>query len=358
MRRLAAVAVALLGAALAAGCFEGKADVTLNGDGKGKIVGEMTFQDIPPWTRRKAGGDAQATDLDDPATRMKEIVSKILKSSRGIKAWKDVSFKRLEDQRIWFRGTAYFEDLSAVKIWPDDAKTRAAFGPEGDKVLVLVLNRPGADADDGKRKSSRTLDAERLANRIKNMRADYREARGPVGIEVGSMKLDLRFELPALPAEVQGLEQQGHTVVFSTTGNELLRHMDSMVADNTYLRDLSVAKQSLGRRMLGKVLSAKVFSQKGEVWARVPAPARDRFDYAAEVEAAKAAQKDMLVQLGLAEAKPSSRSSKTPSGGRSAEDDGTKDGPGKGPSKPDPSRPPSLPVPKKLPRIPAPILLF
>ena len=41
--------LAILAAAfLAAGCFEGKADVTLNADGTGKIVGDITFRGAPP----------------------------------------------------------------------------------------------------------------------------------------------------------------------------------------------------------------------------------------------------------------------------------------------------------------------
>jgi len=327
-------------AALAAGCFEGKADITLNPDGTGRIVGEITFQATGPWAVRSTSkSDLQP---DDPETQMKEIVRTILKSSRGIEAWKDVSFKRLPDDRIQFKGTAYFEDISKVKIHPDDARSRAAFGPEGDKVLMLILHRP----EDTGRTSRRRYSAESLAARMKSMRRSFREARGPIGLHLANMTLHLRFHVPGVPNEVKGLEQSGRALTFSTTGPQLIRHMDSLVANHAELRRMAMAGQSLSGRSLGKAISRKVFSQKGEVWAKMTGHFRPRFDYGTEVEAAEDGEKEMLVKLGLEEERTSRSSSKRTS--RSGKDTPKKDAP----------KLPKLPFPKKPPSIPAPILPF
>ena len=353
MARPATTCIVIAAIALAAGCFEGKADVTLNPDGTGKIVGEITFQPTGPWAVRTTSDTN--LQLNDPETRMKEVVLKILKSSRGIEAWKDVSFKRLPDDRIQFKGTAYFEDISKVRIHPDDAKSRAAFGPEGDKVLMLILHRP--KDNDAQRTSRRRYTAKSLAARMKSMRLSYRETKGPISLRFASMKLDLRFHVPGVPDDVKGLEQAGRTLTFSTTGPQLLRHMDSLMTNNAYLRQMVVTGQSLSGRMLGKALSNKVFSQRGKVWARMTGHFRPRINYETEVEAAKAQEKEMLINLGLEEKRPSRtpRSSrsipKRPSGSK-------KDDAKQGDPKKDGKKPPSLPIPKKLPSIPTPILPF
>jgi len=345
MARPTTVCAVVAAAALAAGCFEGKADITLNPDGTGKIVGEITFRPTGPWAvRRTSKSDLQP---DDPETQMKEIVRTILKSSRGVEAWKDVSFKRLPDDRIQFKGTAYFEDISKVKIHPDDARSRAAFGPEGDKVLLLILHRP----EDTGRMSRRRYSAESLAARMKSMRRSFREARWPIGLHLADMELDLRFHVPGVPNEVKGLEQLGRALTFSTTGPQLIRHMDSLVANHAELRRMAMAGQSLSGRSLGKAISSKVFSQKGEVWAKMTGHFRPRFDYETEVEAAEDGQKEMLVKLGLEEERTSRSSSKRTTG--SSKDTSKKTTPTK-----DDPRLPGLPFPKKPPSIPAPILPF
>ncbi len=347
MARPATACIVIVATALAAGCFEGKADVTLNPDGTGKIVGEITFQPTGPWAGRTASDPNLR--LNDPEARMKEVVLKILKSSRGIEAWKDVSFKRLPDDRIQFKGTAYFDDISKVRIYPDDVKSRAAFGHEDDKILMLILHRP--KDKDARRTSRRTYTAESLAARMKSMRRSYREAKGPIGLQLASMKLDLRFHVPGVPNDAKGFEQVGRTLTFSTTGPQLLRHMDSLVANSATFRQMAATGQSLSGRMLGRSLSSKVFSQRGEVWARMTGHLRPRFDYETEVEAAEDGEKEMLIKLGLEEKRTSRSSSKRPSG--SKPDDARKDDSKKGGKKP-----PSLPIPRKLPSIPAPILPF
>ena len=339
MARPTTACVLIAGAALVAGCFEGKADITLNPDGTGRIVGEITFQATGPWAVRSTSKpDLQP---DDPETQMKEIVRTILKSSRGIEAWKDVSFKRLPDDRIEFKGTAYFEDISKVKIHPDDAKSRAAFGPEGDKALLLVLHRPGDGDTD--RTSRRRYTAESLAARMKSMRRSFRETRGPIGLHLADMTLDLRFHVPGVPNEVKGLEQLGRALTFSTTGPHLIRHMDSLVADYAELRRMAMAGQSLSGRSLGKAISSKVFSQKGEVWAKMTGHFQPRFDYPTEVKAAEDGEKGMLVKLGLEEKRTSS----------SGKDTSKKTAPKK-----DAPPLPRLPFPKKPPSIPTPIFPF
>lgn len=353
MRGLAIGVAAVLAAALVAGCFEGKADVHLNPDGTGKIVGQMAFRPVEPWASR-ASADEAATAVNDPEAQAKEIVSKILKSSRGVKAWKDVSFRRTEDGRIEFKGTAYFTKLSDVKIWPDKAKRRASFGPEGDEVRLLVLNRPGVggDDEDSPRRATRKWDADKLAAAIKGLRREYAESRAKASAEVMGLALDLKFHVPGLADTVRGLTQDGRALAFSTSASELLRYLDGQVADNAVLREMVLARESLRERDVQDALSRRVFAQKGEVWARLSGRFLKAFDYDAEFQAAKDGQRAMMEKLGLAEARASG-TTRPPAGESPKKEAPKKDAPPKKDA--GDRKPPSVPLPKDLPSIPVPI---
>ncbi|MCX5682063.1 MAG: hypothetical protein NT049_00025 [Planctomycetota bacterium] len=138
---------AILAAALVAGCFEGKAEFDLNPDGSGKVVADFLFPSRAPWLLKKAAphpadpSAAAAEPAANPEEDMNDCVGAFIKKSTGIDAWKDVSFQRAADGRIQFKGTAYFKDLTKVKVFPDDRAGRISFGPDGTTALTLILNR-------------------------------------------------------------------------------------------------------------------------------------------------------------------------------------------------------------------------
>ena len=96
------------------GCFDTTEDFTINPDGSGKVVHECTFQ---PVNLNLGNNDNQ-----DPGVVLTNAIREVLENSKGVEAWRDVSFKTLDDGRTYFKGTAYFKDpFQAGHPEPDDA---------------------------------------------------------------------------------------------------------------------------------------------------------------------------------------------------------------------------------------------
>jgi hypothetical protein len=351
MRVLARLAAVLAAAALAAGCFEGKADFNLNPDGSGKVVGELLFPSRAPWLQKRyssrpADPNAPPEPAADPEDEMRECVTAIIKRSAGIDAWKDVSFQRAADGRVQFKGTAYFKDLTKVRIYPDD-RTRITFGPDGTTALLLLLNRAKPAAEPPR--SSATKSTEDLTKRIKELRDRYQQTKSAVTTDLVGMKLDLVFHAPGTLEEARGLDQQGMTLSYALDGTRVVQAMDSQMNDGVLLRQWAAAGKSLAVK---EVMNDRLFAVKGEVWARWKGPFKSRFDYQAEMEAAKKAQPQMIQKLGLDKPRDtSSRPSPAPAkDSQPAKKDAV---PAKAPAAP--KGPPSLQMPGAPPAIPTPL---
>lgn len=375
MRALWVVGAVLAASALAAGCFEGKADLALNPDGTGKIVGDLTFTLEPPWTGPKraapvppksgAAAPAAATPAPEeppkpPEDQMKDVVYNILKRSAGIDAWKDVSFELAGANRVHFKGTAYFKNLSKVRIYPDASRTGIGFGSDGGNGLMLVLNSP-KEADTAV-KPGREIPADEMAKRLKEERTRWQSVRGTIALYVSGLKLDLAFNTPGTPAEVRGLEQKGPVLSFSMDSAKLMQTFDAVMADNATLRRMVAAGERLGSTggQFDAALNKRFFGgAKGECWARILGPFTPRFDYAAEADAARKAQNEMLANLGLEKprptkpaAKPADPAPKKPTDTPAKNPAGT---PAKKPA--DPGLPGKIPsIPREMPNIPTPIV--
>jgi len=329
------LAAGLVASVLAVGCFEGKARLTLNPDGSGKIAGEFTFPIASPWVpARKAPGD----ELKTPEEETKDIVTSILKRSPGVDAWKDVSFERLPGDRIHFKGTAYFKELAKVKIFPD-TRPRAGFAADGPDVLMLILTR--AADEESQNKPFRAMTGDEIARALKQARDQYRRARPSLASSLTGLKFDLTFDSPGTPAEVHGLVQEQGLLAASVDGPRILKAVDGLFDDTAALRERIVRGDTVSSRTLSDFVRQRLFVSKGEVWAKMNGPFRTRFDYAAEVAAVRKSLPEMMTQLGLDDPKPPAKPapSKTAPPAKPAE-----------PSK----KPPPGSVPKDLPKVPPP----
>jgi hypothetical protein len=348
MRGTLVLASSLLAGLLAAGCFEGKADFTFNPDGSGKVVGDITFPLDVPWVPAKK---TAADELKTPDEQMKDVASQILKRSTGIETWKDVSFERVGDDHVRFKGTAYFKDATKVKIFPD-VRPRVGFGPDAD-AMMLILTR-SADREEDKTLKRRALSTEEMSKALKEERLTYAKVRGTYAMQLTGMKMGLTFDLPGMPGELHGLAEQDGRLATAVDGQRILLALDALVADNAYLRELILSGGALSTKLLSDEVKMRLFSPKGEAWAKVVAPLRVRFDYKAEVDAAKKAYPEMMVKLGLDAPKPVRPPVTPPT--RPATPPKTSDTPKKGA---DGSLPKGLPkMPANPLSIPAPILPF
>ena len=115
---------------LLTGCFETKDEFTLNPDGSGKVIHECTFQQV------NLGGDNEATE-----DSLKEAIGKVITEAKGVEAWRDVTYKRLDDGRLFFKGTAYFTNLNTLDI-PNQTMLEFDWRKSGGgAVLTLRTNK-------------------------------------------------------------------------------------------------------------------------------------------------------------------------------------------------------------------------
>ncbi len=93
-------------ALLTGGCIQIEEEFSINPDGTGKVkyVSETNY--------------AFTLNSDNETEKEKALatVRDILEKSKGVSAWKDVSYKIMGEDRIKFTGTAYFKDISKLKI--------------------------------------------------------------------------------------------------------------------------------------------------------------------------------------------------------------------------------------------------
>jgi len=365
MRALWGVGAVLAASVLAVGCFEGKADLALNPDGTGKIVGDLTFTLESPWTGPKrqtparsgasaspAPAPAPEAEAKPPEEQMKEVVYNILKRSSGIDAWKDVSFELVGTKRVHVKGTAYFKTLSKVRIYPQSGRESIGFGSDGGNGMMLVLSSP-KEAAEAATKPGREIPAEELAKRLKEERDKYQAVRGTMALAISGLKCDLAFNTPGTPTDVRGLEQKGPVLSFSVDETRLMQSLDAVMADNATLRRMVATGERLastGGQFEAAIEKRFFGGAKGECWARIMPPFTPRFNYATEAEAARKAQNEMMASLGLEKPRPV----RSPTKAADAPAKKPADTPARKPA--DPGLPGKIPsIPREMPNIPTPI---
>jgi len=268
---------------MAVGCFESKQDYTLNPDGSGKVVCEVIFQKM---------SDKPPSDAD-----LQNFLRQSLGRCCGVDAWKDLAIVREADGHIRFQGTAYFKDLAALKIEPGGLESPVMAKDEKGNLVLTMGGKEEAAAPV-------TLSEEEIAERIAAGRAAYQEGRPMMQALLEATKTSFRFQLPAKAEEVVNLEKEegnerGARLVID--GAKLVEAMDRLAADNAAMRELVAAGETLrdGGPVTSKLLNEKLFGRKDVMWVRMGGEAKPQFDYAAEVEAAKAGEAEMMKRLGL-----------------------------------------------------------
>ena len=135
IRKSIAFALAL-SLALLAGCVQVRDEYTLNPDGSGKVK----VSRLEPAGMTLMGGGGQL----NPEAEVLTVAKKLVAESKGIDAWKDVSWKIAKDGRIQVTGTAYFKDINKLAFGSKEGRARLE-KLEGGK-LVLVFGKGSGKA--------------------------------------------------------------------------------------------------------------------------------------------------------------------------------------------------------------------
>lgn len=291
-RLFSALLAAILGVAFA-GCLESDENYTLNPDGRGKVVIAATISD--PASMFGADDD----DKPDPKEKVDAFVRDILESSTGVETWKDISCRVLPDDKIEFKGTAYFRDLNELKIHQVSSSNTFIRQENPDGTWSIVLKQDPKEEQENM-SAPENLSEEEITARVDSMRSQYEVGRSMMGPILEGIKQRYVFTVPATPSEYSTftrLPKGGYEYVMS--GRKVLALMDSIASSDAFWRQAVISGESSGISPdRQKELTRMMFGEGGIPMLKVKG-GKELFNYDAEVKAARKKYPVLLKKFGI-----------------------------------------------------------
>ena len=293
IRRLITGMATLGFAFLLSACYETKQEFTLNPDGSGKVRHECSFQNITLSANNE-------NDISEEA--LQAAISKIITDSKGVDAWTDVSFKRLEDDRMWFCGTAYFKKLDDLEI-PNQSILKFAWENRGDDKADLTLNLKKSENPKAKPDASKLTPDER-AKKIKDERAKFKQSKPMFAAMLGSLKQTVSFKLPGRVAGSSNFKPTATgTLDLNFEGAKMIDALEKLInEDDSWLANNGFTPQDTP--VLDNELGGLLFGEKATVKATVSDASTPLFNYATEVSAALKGTEALQKRLGAVSIAP------------------------------------------------------
>lgn|GEM_PF-2986081 len=270
------------------GCFDTKQEITLNPDGSGKIVMESTF--AQPELLLKGPKRGNATP---------DRVRQLIEEAKGVEAWRDISFRELEDGRLWVRGTAYFRDLSKLKTslnsFLNFRVTKDAAGG-----LTLSLRPDTSDSPFPLAAELKSNEPDTLES-IQFERKQFRAMQPLLTATFGGIKQETVFHFPGPVKEASNLHTNGpQSLRVSYDGGRIVTAIEHILFDPE-LTQRRLAAGSLTNFLSSDEVTEQVFGHRGPVRAVILPGRKPLFDYETEVEKARKSFSALARELGLTE---------------------------------------------------------
>ena len=282
-----------------AGCVEEKSEYTLNPDGSGKVVYDVIF--VPTQLNL-------SDNETSPQYRIKLETEKILQKSEGVDVWKNISYELTDEGRIHFVGTAYFRDINKLNIqaggFNKDMKLRFSRSQSG-RITIELRKESDSKSSEKKGDVPEFTEAE-LAQKIKEARLQYNEARPMMLGMLGTLKLVKKLHLPGKIEKHSNFELiDSNTVQLKIEGRKMIEAMDKMMADDEWMkRQIRAGKNPVKEGPDEPALNEMLFGEKGPVQIVLDSDSKTLFDYEAEVTQAQKGYKAMIKKLGIGETSP------------------------------------------------------
>jgi hypothetical protein len=291
-----------------AGCIQMEQTFTLNPDGSGKVTIVMVSP-LNPLEQMFAMPAGPDTNLPTIERKKRAFVQRLLDSSKGVDAWKDVSAEYTPEGLLKFQGTAYFKDLEHFKVEGSSASP-AKLVREADGSLRLVFATEALRNNLNQKKPEDPRDPRKLNNKeldeyILGKRIEYQSMKPLLSAMLTDLKFKYIFRLPGEVSGVKVYRPEGKRAVsFELDGNKFLKAINKVAArDNAFFRKLlrtSGQMEVLGQSPEGLKLLGLDWHEARATVAKVSGP---QFDYAKEADAARAAYPALRKRLGLGEEK-------------------------------------------------------
>ncbi|HYF01402.1 MAG TPA: hypothetical protein VEJ18_20940 [Planctomycetota bacterium] len=280
--------------ALAAGCLDLEQAYTLNPDGSGKVVVRSVFA---PFSLQL--GEREKSPEEGLLQAAREEITK----AEGVDAWSEVSWARRPDGKSEFRGTAYFRDVSKLKLhnqgfsgFPGKAVlTKTADG--GTELRVV----PGDGEQPDKASDGPPLTDEQVKAKLPEERAKWQQGKAFLQGMMGELKVSARYVLPGPVTASTNLKKTGPSEVrIGIEGPALLKTLDGLMMDDAWLARQMKSRSDFSREgpKPDDDLNAALFGEKAPIRA-VALAGKAAFDYEAEAAAAKAGMAAVMKKLDV-----------------------------------------------------------
>ncbi|HBP20748.1 MAG TPA: hypothetical protein DEA08_23535 [Planctomycetes bacterium] len=267
--------LALAGLCLAlCGCLDVEDEWTINPDGSGKVT-HRVIQDVKAFP-----GSMKPT--------AKKLANEVLEKSAGIEAWEDVETRTLEDGKLFFKGTGYFKDVTAVDL--EHAVIDPRFRREEGRLLVEL------EADRGKAGNS---SGPKMPKDIASQKMMLKMMGAQLSSMMGGLKGVTKLHLPGKVGAVEGFAQEEGALVARVSAKRFKGLFDELSRDTEALKKADLAGPG-GKERFEAMMTQALFGKGGGGTASIEvAGAKPRFDYAAALAAAKEKSKALFEKLGL-----------------------------------------------------------
>ena len=284
----------LLTATSIMGCLEEKSEYTINPDLSGKATFELTF--TPNQIGRSMPGDA-------PKQMIKTEIEQILRLSKGIDTWRDISFNLTDEGSAHFTGTAYFPDINKLSLWRPQVTEINRFQFSKDKSGRIIIELPhfNESRNENEVMSMEKLSDAELIQQVKLAKLRYKQAKPMMQAMLDTLKQDSLLHLPAKIEKISNLEKVNDmTVRWKIQGSEMIETMDKLMADDEWLKKLiGEGKDPFEGTPNDLLFNEIFFGKKGPIQVVISSNSKNLFDYDAEVATARSNYDQMLKELKL-----------------------------------------------------------
>jgi hypothetical protein len=287
-QKLLATFCILFVAAIFSGCLEVTETYTLNPDGSGKL---MLKSAMKPF------------DFDDEKSakekkeELREFVASVLEKSSGVDVWKDISVKHLPDGKIYFEGTAYFPDLSALDIYQASMSEFALRKAEGGEMVIEIGKEEDPEETDTS-SGPLNLTEEEIATKIDSAKEEFRMARGMLGMFLDDWNSRTTVRTAGNIDVAHGFTRNADgSITMEFRGKRVLEIIDSLTASDQYWRD-DALQNTAGKMDRDKEMRAIMFGAEKPL-ITVSGASKPLFDYASEAGAAKKKYAALRKKYGL-----------------------------------------------------------
>jgi hypothetical protein len=322
MRKLSQVLL-IIGFATIVGCIETKDEFTVNPDGSGKVIHELTFPAMNPEAGLQTIGGGASPEVgkgkppsvkvgvkpSDPNAQLKNSVREMLSKSSGVDAWKDVSYKTTDDGKMHFKGTAYFPDINSLNIHSPNIGSGmmrlSLTRNESGEITIEIKGQEQAAAPGAPQTATpaAAVPEEKLDELVQQARVQYEQNKPMMQNTLSTLKSEVVLHLPGQVKEVSNFEQiDDKTVRIAFDGSKLIGIIDQKMQDDAWLKEqIRAGKDPLTSGRNDLETNELLFGQRAPIRVVVAGAAEPLFDYSAEVVTAKADYQSILSQLGPGE---------------------------------------------------------